>query len=79
VTNFDNIGTSMLTVFQMITSETWYQQIVNLSDIDNHFLAATYCFAVIIVGQFFVLNLILAVIIEAFKKSHEREVRAELE
>ena len=24
ITNFDNLGGSLLTVFQMITSETWY-------------------------------------------------------
>ena len=30
VTNFNNLGTSLLTVFQMITSETWYLQIMNL-------------------------------------------------
>lgn len=24
ITNFDNIGTSLLTVFQIITSDTWY-------------------------------------------------------
>jgi hypothetical protein len=50
VTNYDNLGASLLTVFQMITSETWYLQIVNLSDLDIPIIAAIYCFAVIIVG-----------------------------
>lgn len=25
ITNFDNIGTSLLTVFEVITADTWYQ------------------------------------------------------
>ena len=66
VTSFSNLGTSLLTVFQMITSETWSQQLFNLMDVDTPFIGGIYCFAVIIIGQFFVMNLILAVIIEAF-------------
>lgn len=50
VTNYDNLASSMLTVFQMITSESWYFQIVNLMDADFPFLGALYCFAVIIIG-----------------------------
>jgi hypothetical protein len=74
VTNFDNLGTSLLTVFQMITSETWYTQIQLASDLDLPILGAVYSFAVIIVGQFFLLNLILAIMIEAFKKSHQKQL-----
>lgn len=69
VTNFDNLGGSLLTVFQMITSETWYYQIMNLMDIDFPLIGAVYTFAIIIIGQFFLLNLILAVIIGSFTRS----------
>jgi hypothetical protein len=62
----------------MITSETWYTQIVNTMDLDIPIIGAVYCFAVIIVGQFFLLNLILAVMIEAFKKSHELRLQEAL-
>jgi hypothetical protein len=65
ITNFDHLGGSLLTVFQMITSETWYFQIMNLMDVDIPFIGAFYVFVVIIVGQFFLLNLLLAVIIQA--------------
>lgn len=27
ITNFDNIGTSLLSVFQIINSDTWYEQL----------------------------------------------------
>jgi hypothetical protein len=25
ITNFDNLGTSLLSVFQIVTSDTWFQ------------------------------------------------------
>lgn len=58
----------------MITSETWYIVLINLMDVDFPVIGALYCFLVIIVGQFFLLNLILAVIIEAFMKAHEKKL-----
>ncbi len=66
VTTFDSLGTSLLTVFQMITSETWQVTLINLLDVDLPILGFLYVFFIIVVGQFFLLNLILAVIIEAF-------------
>ncbi len=62
----------------MITSETWYLQIMNLMDVDIPILGAMYCFLVIIVGQFFLLNLILAVIIESFMRQHEQRLFQEI-
>ena len=63
ITSFDNLGSSFLTIFQMITSETWYVQLMNLMDVEFPLIGALYCICIIIVGQFFLLNLILAVII----------------
>ena len=68
----------MLSVFQMITSETWYYQIQNLMDVQSPAIGFIYVFSVIIVGQFFLLNLILAVIVQAFIKSREQSVEDEL-
>lgn len=76
ITNFDNLGNSLLTVFQMITSETFTAQLKLMMDVDIPVIGAMYTFLVIIVGQFFMLNLILAVIIDAFIKKQE-EVRHE--
>ncbi|TNV88195.1 hypothetical protein FGO68_gene12429 [Halteria grandinella] len=79
IINFDNVGTSLLTVFQMITSETWQFQMYNIMDADVPLLGVIYAFLVIIVGQFFLLNLILAVIIEAFISIQKRELKAKME
>lgn len=78
ITNFDHIGASLLTVFQMITSETWQYQIFNLMDIDLPFMGAIYCIMIIVVGQFFLLNLILAVIVQAFMKAHHEQIEAQV-
>lgn len=51
---------------------------MNLMDVDFPIIGALYCFAIIIVGQFFLLNLILAVIIEAFMKSHREKLEEEV-
>jgi hypothetical protein len=78
ITNFDHLGGSLLTIFQMITSETWYYQIMNLMDVDIPFIGAFYVFVLIIIGQFFLLNLLLAVIIQASIKRHQLILDREL-
>jgi hypothetical protein len=75
VTTFSNFGTSFLTIFQMITSETWMQHMFNMMDVDIPLLGALYSFSIIIIGQIFLLNLILAVIIQAFMTSQQQEVK----
>ncbi len=79
ITNFDNIGRSLLTVFQIITQDTWYQYMCNLMDIDIPFFGALYSILMIIIGQFFLMNLILAVIIFSFIKSQKENLKEDLE
>jgi Ion transport protein len=50
ITNFDNLGTSLLSVFQIINSDTWYQQLINMMDVDIPFFGAFYCIMMIVVG-----------------------------
>ena len=47
-------------------------------DVQTPAIGFVFVFSVIIVGQFFLLNLILAVIIQAFIKSREQSVEDEL-
>jgi voltage-dependent calcium channel L type alpha-1D len=79
ITTFDHLGVALLTVFQIVTSDTWFQQLCNLLDVDMPALATVYVLMMIIVGQFFLMNLILAVIIFAFIKSQQEELRGEIE
>lgn len=52
----------------MVSVDGWYTYMANLADTDFPFLGIFYSFIVIIVGAFYLLNLILAVIIQAFIK-----------
>ena len=47
-------------------------------DVDTPLLGFIYTFMVIIIGQFFLLNLILAVIVQAFIKQHEKELEEQI-
>lgn len=47
-------------------------------DVQSPAIGFVFAFSVIIIGQFFLLNLILAVIIQAFIKSREQSVEDEL-
>lgn len=76
---FDNIFESLLVVFQLITSEAWSSYMYNLMDVDLSFFAGLYTITLVMFGSFFLMNLILAVIIQAFititKSELEEQVR----
>ena len=50
----------------------------NLMDADISILAGLYCILIVIVGAFFLMNLILAVIIQAFIKIQKHELEQEV-
>ena len=47
-------------------------------DVENSLLGGIYCVIMILIGQFFLLNLILAVIIFSFIKSQKENLAAEI-
>jgi len=78
ITNFDNLFTSLLSVFQIINSDTWYQYLLNFMDVDIPAFGVLFVISMIIVGQFFLMNLILAVIIFSFIKTQKMEIEDEI-
>ena len=66
IINYDNIIAGMVTIFQVITLEGWSTLMYNLSDSNNQWMAQIYCLLLVLVGSFFLLNVILAVIMDAF-------------
>ena len=58
----------MLTVFQIITKDNWTLVMYNLMDSSNPAISAFICSSIIVLGSFFLLNLILAVIMQKFTK-----------
>uniref|UniRef100_H2Y8S9 Ion transport domain-containing protein n=1 Tax=Ciona savignyi TaxID=51511 RepID=H2Y8S9_CIOSA len=72
ITTFDNIIFSMMTVFQCITMEGWTQILYFADDATGSVYNWAYFIMLIIVGSFFMLNLVLGVLSGEFAKERER-------
>ncbi|XP_053380538.1 voltage-dependent calcium channel type A subunit alpha-1-like isoform X4 [Mercenaria mercenaria] len=72
ITSFDNIGYAMLTVFQCFTMEGWTTILYNTNDACGKYFNWIYFYPLIILGSFFMLNLVLGVLSGEFAKERER-------
>ncbi|KAI4547667.1 hypothetical protein MJG53_005602 [Ovis ammon polii x Ovis aries] len=72
ITNFDNILFAILTVFQCITMEGWTDILYNTNDAAGNTWNWLYFLPLIIIGSFFMLNLVLGVLSGEFAKERER-------
>ncbi|XP_061588385.1 voltage-dependent R-type calcium channel subunit alpha-1E-like [Cololabis saira] len=72
ITQFDNILFAVLTVFQCITMEGWTAVLYNTNDALGPMWNWIYFIPLIIIGSFFVLNLVLGVLSGEFAKERER-------
>ncbi|UYV76435.1 hypothetical protein LAZ67_14000397 [Cordylochernes scorpioides] len=72
ITNFDNFGLAMLTVFQCVTNEGWTSVLYNINDAVGNEWPWVYFISLIIIGSFFVLNLVLGVLSGEFSKEREK-------
>ncbi|KYO24257.1 hypothetical protein Y1Q_0004297 [Alligator mississippiensis] len=72
ITQFDNILFAVLTVFQCITMEGWTTVLYNTNDALGATWNWLYFIPLIIIGSFFVLNLVLGVLSGEFAKERER-------
>uniref|UniRef100_A0A8K9XM84 Voltage-dependent L-type calcium channel subunit alpha n=1 Tax=Oncorhynchus mykiss TaxID=8022 RepID=A0A8K9XM84_ONCMY len=72
ITNFDNFAFAMLTVFQCITMEGWTDVLYWVNDAVGSGWPWLYFVTLIIIGSFFVLNLVLGVLSGEFSKEREK-------
>ncbi|XP_051160359.1 muscle calcium channel subunit alpha-1 isoform X2 [Leptopilina boulardi] len=72
ITNFDNFGLAMLTVFQCITLEGWTDVLYAIQDAMGSEWQWIYFISMVILGAFFVMNLILGVLSGEFSKEREK-------
>ncbi|XP_055550029.1 voltage-dependent calcium channel type A subunit alpha-1-like isoform X9 [Wyeomyia smithii] len=72
ITNFDNIGFAMLTVFQCITMEGWTSTMYWTNDALGSTFNWVYFVPLIIIGSFFMLNLVLGVLSGEFAREREK-------
>lgn len=65
--NFNNLGKALLSVFQVITLENWTDGMMyNFMDADNTYISALFFVLLVVFGSFFLMNLVLAQIIESY-------------
>ncbi|GFG39870.1 hypothetical protein Cfor_08850, partial [Coptotermes formosanus] len=72
ITNFDNFGLAMLTVFQCVTLEGWTDVLYYVEDAMGNSWQWIYFISMVILGAFFVMNLILGVLSGEFSKEREK-------
>jgi hypothetical protein len=77
VANFDNVGTAMLNIFHIFTSDGWNAQMFNLIDIDTPLVAALFCIYLRVFFLLILFNLLLAIIISAFISLTKQEAEKE--
>ncbi|XP_056643355.1 voltage-dependent calcium channel type A subunit alpha-1 isoform X22 [Diorhabda sublineata] len=72
ITSFDNIGFAMLTVFQCITMEGWTAILYWMNDAIGSMFNWIYFVPLIVLGSFFMLNLVLGVLSGEFAREREK-------
>lgn len=65
---FNTLFWALSTIFVMITLEGWSGLMYNLSDASMSWMATSFCILLVVVGSFFLLNVILAVIMDSFDR-----------
>jgi hypothetical protein len=72
VNNFDNIMWSFLNIYQVVSGEGWSDTSVFFQKAYNEYSFLIF-FGIVFIGQYFLLNLLLAVITASFSETHEVE------
>lgn len=73
IPGFDNVGQALLTVFQILTLESWVYLMYNFYDTGNGIISIIFFVMVVLIGAFFTMNLVLAIIVDSFSSGDEDE------
>ena len=73
ITNFDAIGQSYLTIFQCTTLEGWSKVMNMIQDGYNLYTAAVFFIIQVLLCNYFLLNLTVAVMLDKFKQLNQRQ------
>ncbi|XP_066528429.1 calcium channel, voltage-dependent, L type, alpha 1S subunit, a [Hoplias malabaricus] len=76
ITHFDNLGFSMLTVYQCITTQDWTDVLYWVNDAVGMEWPWLYFVTLILLGSFFILNMVLGVLCGEFTKEREKSSRS---
>ena len=71
IPGFDNVFQGFLTIFQILTLESWVYLMYNYSDAGDAAISVIFFVLVVLLGAFFTMNLVLAIIVDAFNSASE--------
>ena len=77
IASFNHLGYGLVTVFQFITLEGWSKIMYNLMDSNISWMAVGFSVCLILIGAFFLLNVILAVLVQALDNVEEVKYAAD--
>ena len=78
IPGFDNVGQAFLTIFQILTLESWVNLMYNFSDASAPIISTVFFILVVLIGTFFTMNLLIATIVEAYQEARESDMKEEL-
>lgn len=79
ITNFNDVLSASVTIFQVITLEGWSSLMYNYQDTVSYALSSVFFVALVIIGAFTTLNLVLAAIMHSYLEQEELRKKAEKE
>lgn len=72
------MGKALLSEFQILTNDNWAAMMYNLMDNEISWVTAIYFCFLVIFGSFFLVNIVLAVILDSFTKVQQEELKLQL-
>ena len=76
-TNFNNLFNALTTIFQVITLEGWSTIMYNLMDTERDWIVCTYFISLVVIGAFFLLNLITAILSDSLVTFESEQLNAD--
>ena len=73
IPGFDSVGQGFLTIFQVLTLESWVYLMYNYSDAGSPAISIIFFVFVVLLGAFFTMNLVLAIIVDSFEQANDKE------
>ena len=73
-TNFNNLLTSLVTIFQIMTKEGWTSIMYNIMDTERNWIVCFYVIFLVVIAAFFLLNLIVAILSDSLGNYEERKI-----
>ena len=67
----------MITIFQILTLESWVYLMYNYSDTGMAAISVIFFVLVVLLGAFFTMNLVLAIIVDSFGAADEETEKKE--